>query len=160
MLITAEQLRATLKYDAGSGVFFWVNSRRGVSAGQRAGADGGQGYIEIRIDGKKYRAHRLAWLYVYGVWPQEIDHINMDKADNRLNNLRIATHSQNMANRRKMPLNKTGFKGVSQNGSGWRAVIKKNRKFIHIGTYQTPEEAHAAYKTTALKIFGEYARCE
>lgn len=90
--------------------------------------------------------------------PYELaDHINGNSLDNRRCNLRLATTSQNNANRGKHRNNRSGFKGVFRNGKKWRAVISTNGKAVHIGTFDTPEEAHEAYKIRAIQLFGEFA---
>jgi hypothetical protein len=107
--ITAERLRQLLHYDPERGVFTWLSRPAERSwntrfAGTRAGTINGLGYVVIGILGRRYKAHRLAWLYVHGEWPgRELDHINCDKSDNRIANLRPATRSQNIA-RIKPPL--------------------------------------------------------
>ena len=112
----------------------------------------------IRIDGKGYQAHRLIWLYVNGAWPvNEIDHVNGVRNDNRISNLREVTNSQNLQNQRKPSLNNTsGFLGVSAYGGKWLAQIKLSGKKQHIGYYDTPAEAHAAYiaKKREIHPFG------
>ena len=101
----------------------------------------------ISIDGRKHLAHRLAWLYVNGYCPPgDIDHINGDRAANRISNLRLATRSENLQNQSKAQKhNKTGLLGVSHRRGKFRAQIRVDGKKMHIGTFPTPEEAHTAY---------------
>ena len=159
-VLTAERLREVLRYDHETGVFAYL-SRRCVKgfAGWPATRDGS---YEINVDGRSYRASRLAWLYMTGSWPAgEIDYKNMDTADCSLSNLRLATRSQTLANRRLFSNNTTGFKGVYKTKSGrWQAAITVNGKCYHLGTFGTPEAAHAAYCEAAKKYFGEFARTE
>lgn len=106
------------------------------------------GYRRISIHGVPYFAHRLALFYVNGAWPDgDVDHINGIRSDNRLENLRPATRSQNLhnPNRKKNSSNTSGFPGVRAHGKKWVASIKINYRPIHVGTYDTPEQAHAAY---------------
>lgn len=115
----------------------------------------------IGIDGTRYLAHRLAFLYMTGAWPDcDVDHINLDRADNRWGNLRQATRSQNMANGKLRSSNTSGFKGVTwvSRLSKWRAEIVKDGRKKAIGHFATPECAHAAYMAEAGRVFGEYAR--
>lgn len=154
-MLTAERLREVLDYDLETGEFRWriTMGCRGV-AGRVAGCLCATGYQSIRINRKPYQAHRLAWLHVYGEWPRnEIDHMNGNKADNRLSNLREATRFQNTANRKS----RKTFKGVYLLPSGrWAASIQRD-KLHHLGCFDTPEEAHAAYCSAAIERFGEFA---
>ena len=157
-MINADILRSLLDYDPNTGVFTWRVARRGgAQRNSVAGSKNRLGYVKIHICGKSYWAHRLAWLYIYGVWPSDfIDHINCEAGDNRIANLRIATNAQNMANRRKRVFGLP--KGVVKNGKKFRARICVDRKLRCLGTYDTPEEAHAEYCAAAQKAFGAYHR--
>jgi hypothetical protein len=161
-MITAERLRELLDYDGETGVFRWRSNRgRMAKLGQQAGSSNSSGYVLIRIDGKDYRAHRLAWLHVNGAWPQdEIDHINCNRSDNRIGNIREASHSQNNANRPRYKNNRSGFKGVAWHAKTgrWRAEIRLSRRSRHLGLFDTPEAAHSAYMDAASRLFGEFAR--
>lgn len=158
MNLQAERLRELLAYNHDTGVFTW-RVRRGPSrAGSVAGSKQSNGYLHIMIDGRDYKAHRLAWLHVHGSWPVEhIDHINGDPADNRLANLRDATQSQNMKNSRLQLHNTSGFKGVSRNRGRWIAHIRHEGRLINLGRFDTAEAAHAAYVAAAIRLAGEYA---
>lgn len=115
------------------------------------------GYVDITIKRRQYQAHRLAWLYVYGEWPSgEIDHINEDRSDNRISNLRIATRSQNVI--RSNPRSKSGFKGVYQDGSRWSAQIRVDRKCIYLGSYGSPEEAADVVSRAHRFAWGEFSK--
>lgn len=146
-----------LRYDATTGDFFWrITPSRNTRIGQRAGrVHYKYGYIQISIRGKRYQAHRLAWLYCHGKWPVgQIDHINRIRDDNRIANLRPATRSQNQANRSLQANNTSGFKGVvfhKQIGK-WVARIGKQ----HIGTFDSAYDAATAYAATATRLYGEY----
>lgn len=146
--LTAEQLKQLLSYDAETGVFTWcVSPSRSVKTGDIAGAQDDKGYLSIGLKGQIYKAHRLAWLYSHGEWPDGlIDHINCDKSDNRLCNLRVVNESGNSQNiRRPNRRNKSGFLGVIRFQNKWRASLTVNKKTIWLGDYATPEEAHLAY---------------
>lgn len=159
-MIDADTLRSLLDYDPNTGVFTWRVTRNGKAyKGDIAGAVNNLGYILIYIEGKSYRAHRLAWLYVYGKWPEQyLDHINCVRNDNRISNLRSATLGQNQANRRKtkgvLP------KGVKKSKKKFVAQICVDGKRRYIGIYPTAELAHAAYCEAAQKAFGAYHRAE
>ena len=147
---------ADLDYNPLTGIFTWrvkVNSR--AKAGAVAGSQS-RGYWVIRVAGKLHGAHRLAWFFVYGEWPKQIDHINGIQSDNRIANLRLATNAQNAQNSRCR--NRAGFKGVSPKKGKWRATIKHDGRSIQIGTFASPEEAHAAYVAASRRLFGEFAR--
>lgn len=149
--LTSGRLREVLSYDADLGFFTWrVKSSRRVKIGDIAGCHGSSGYYQIRIDRRTYLAHRLAWLYVHGCWPSsQIDHINGNKADNRLVNLREATIGENMQNFRSARSdNKScGLLGASfhKPTGRWRAQIQVNGRVLHLGRFDTAEEAHVAY---------------
>ena len=120
------------------------------------------GYLIIRIDDVLYRACRLAWLYMTGEWPKgDVDHKDRNKANNKWANLRDATQSQNQANTTARASCQSGLKGAyphGQNPGRWTGQIKHNGKTLYLGSFDTPEEAHAAYRIKALELFGEFAR--
>jgi hypothetical protein len=160
--VTNARLRELLDYDRDTGEFRW---RKRVSCsiqpGDIAGGLNKEGYLKITINGRKYPAHHLAWLYVKAKWCSlVIDHRDLDPSNNGWTNLRIASRSQNNANRRRHRNNACGLKGVSRHTSGWQATINKNGRRHHLGTFATPQEAHAAYVKAARKLFGEFARTE
>lgn len=158
--LTAERLRELLRYVPESGLFFWMRPPKQHPRLQEYAAGGiATGYVAIKIDGKKYKAHRLAWLYVHGKWPDgDLDHINGCPLDNRITNLRIATNPQNQANRLR-DRNKTTPKGVRHLPSGkFQARISVNKKQILLGTFHSPAEAQNAYLQAAKKFYGEFAR--
>lgn len=137
-----------LRYDPETGVFTWLVNRGKARKGAAAGSLEGRRYIAIRIDGKLYRAHRLAWLVVNGHMPRgELDHINRVKTDNRIANLREVDRSQNEWNKGLQLNNRSGYRGVSWCAAEcrWRAGIKLNGRQIRIGTFDTAEAASAAY---------------
>jgi len=151
--ITAERLRQLLHYDPETGIFTWLIDRTTIKAGEIAGTfDKSCGYIRIRADGKKYLAHRLAWLFIYGKWPKNgIDHRDGNTQNNRWNNLRDVTQSVNMQNQRK-PRGKNKFLGVSPNGKRWKAHIQVHGTRIHLGTHDTPEQAQTVYLEAKRKL--------
>lgn len=156
--LSADELREHLSYDPTTGVFSYRKTGFGRRAGQICGSPE-RGYIRIGVKRTIYYAHRLAWLYVYGEFPSDfIDHINMDRSDNRIENLRIATRAQNSANTGSRGLH--GLKGVCWHKAAkrWSAFIKVNQKNIHLGLFDTAEAAHRAYCRAAEQHFGEFAR--
>jgi hypothetical protein len=153
-------IRELLNYDPETGVFTWAKDRKGhARAGKIAGANHGRGYRTIVVNDVEYLAHRLAWAMHYGSAPtdMQIDHINGDRKDNRISNLRIASHSDNCRNSKVRKHSKTGIKGVKKRGSKWHVRIRVQGQEIWLGSYNTPDEARAAYNAAAEKYFGEFA---
>jgi hypothetical protein len=155
-------LRELLDYDSATGEFRWrERMSRAVHAGDVAGTMDIDRYRRIMIRGTQYRAHQLAWLYMTGEWcSMVIDHRDGDPSNNRWDNLRRATKSQNSANRGLNRNNSCGLKGVSCEGGRWRAGIYKDGRRHHLGSFATPQAAHAAYVAAARRLFGEFARSE
>lgn len=154
-----DRLRLLLQYDPDSGIFRWRVARGCAPAGSRAGCQKeAGGYRVIRIDGLIYYEHRLAWIYAHGKWPDgEIDHLNNRKSDNRLENLREATSSQNQMNAKSAP-NVTGVRGVYKTKYGrYAARIKVDRKIVFLGTFLTAGDAESARNQAAAKLHGIFA---
>lgn len=145
-MITQKELEELLHYDPETGAFTWIVKRSGAGLGNVAGhKEKRDGYIRIKVKDKKYPAHRLAWLYMTGEWPENyIDHINGIRDDNRWGNLRDVTHRTNCENQR-VATGETGYLGVYKSINNYRARIKTNGRNIDLGSYKTPEEAHQAY---------------
>jgi hypothetical protein len=116
--------------------------------------------MHIKIFGRLYKAHRLAWLYIKGEWPTlDVEHKNLKKSDNRWKNLRESDDSGNQANTGRRRDNNSGFKSVHRRSDGkYRARVQRNGKRISLGSFATPEAAHAAYVKAAKKHFGKFAR--
>lgn len=151
MKITTERLREVLDYDPLSGRFVWKRT------GKTAGSINQRGYVMIGIDGIGHQAHRLAWLHYYGVPPKSgIDHKNRWKADNRIDNLREATTSQNEANK---PTQSNHLKGIAfhRGARKWQAQIRTNGKNQYLGLFESQVDAHNAYMWAARLIHGEFA---
>ena len=172
-LLTAEELRKLLDYNPETGEFYWKVDRVCIHAGTKAGIVHHRGYVTITIKGKSYLAHRLAWLHYYGEWPAndmyQIDHINGNRADNRIINLRLATKSNNASNRKVPICNTSGVIGVafSAKAKRWIAYINageydstfRGRKRIHLGSFIDFESAVKARKE-AEKKYGFLSRKE
>jgi hypothetical protein len=161
-MLTQEILKSVLCYDPETGEFNWINSpRRNVKSGAKAGSIDKKGYVRILYKQKLYLAHRLAWMYVHGKWPdQDIDHINRNPTDNRICNLREATNCQNGKNLGLSKANKSGTKGVSYEKytDRWKATIRVYGKSISIGRFNSIEEAAQARKLAEQKHFKEWNR--
>lgn len=156
--VTYARLRELLHYDPETGVFNWAVSRRGVRPGRPAGCLDHRGYILIGIDRELYMAHRLAVLYMTKKWPPaDTDHRDRNKSNNRWENLRLASRTDNNGNSKaKRPNN---LKGASQKPNGrWMAQIVRNKTHYYLGLYDTKEQAHEAYCRMAVKLYGEFAR--
>ena len=139
--MTQEYLKSILNYDKDSGIFTWVKRNGNV-----AGNIDSSLYCRINIKGIKYSAHRLAWLYVYGEWPKnQIDHINGNKNDNMISNLRDVTHSENQRNQYKHRLGKLHGCHYCKREEKWVSEIRINNKTKHIGYFNTELDAHNAH---------------
>ena len=147
--LTQERLREVLRYCPATGLFTWSTPGKGRVVGKVAGCTSKVGYTVIRIDGRLYQAHRLAILYIYGRWPDhDVDHKNGERTDNRLENLRCATRGENLQNQRQAkPFNRSGLIGAtwSSQAGKWVSRIHVNGKQMHLGTFDSAEDAHAAY---------------
>ena len=146
--LTQAELTRLLHYDPSTGVFVRkVRTCNKVKVGDVAGNETSRGYRNIRVSGRLYQAHRLAWLYITGAWPEyEIDHIDNNKKNNAFANLRDVNRSINLQNvRQARGDNKSGFLGVSAKNNKFIAQIKVFGKVIHLGYFPTPTAAHAAY---------------
>jgi HNH endonuclease len=158
--LTAERVRELFHYDPETGRITWRMDRAtNAKAGDRAGCiNRSDGYMVININGTNYSAHRLIWLWMTGEWPhEEIDHVNRIRHDNRFCNLREASPSENSFN---SPTRggkcETLPRGVHKTRNGkFQAKIGRN---IHIGTYDTVEEAGNAYALAATALYGEFYR--
>ena len=160
-MLTLERLREVLSYNPITGIFVWrLRMGQRGKIGNRAGANCPGEYRSIRIDGILYLEHRLAWFYVYGELPPEgdLDHKNMIKSENWIENLRPASRSQNKMNQLVRADSVLGVKGVSLDGRRFRARIFKDGKYILIGSFETVGEASAAYAAAAGRLFGDFAR--
>lgn len=148
-------------YDPGAGAITNRVSRTSRRAGERAETPVHCGYRWVTLGGARYYAHRVAWTLAYGVEPSGfIDHINGDRADNRLCNLRCATHSENLRNRGIPCHNTSGIKGVSweESSKTWRASIGVNRKRIYLGRFAKKGDAAKAVADARSRLHGDFAR--
>ena len=149
-----ELLFSILSYDPQTGSFYRKKRMGRFKVGTPVGCQAGK-YLQINALGKRFRGHQLAWLFVHGYIPKEIDHINGNGMDNRIENLREVTHQQNNHNHRVPPKhNTTGFLGVSyyKAGKKYSAHININGKKKHLGYFSNPEDAHLRYLQEKRKI--------
>ena len=148
-----EEMKQYLSYDPETGDFTWINKRptSRVSIGQKAGIVTDQGYVQLMFNRTTYRTHRLAWLFTHGKWPDKhIDHIDGNRSNNKLSNLRDVTAQENAFNMTKIK-SKSGYMGVSKHKSSWRSRIMLNGVDMCIGIFKTPELASEAYQAAKLK---------
>lgn len=140
-------------YDPVSGKLSWITSCKGRQKEKAIGTLNKSGYLVFQYRYKQYKTHRVAWFLQNRVWPTQIDHINKDKSDNRLANLRDATHSINQHNR-EMPLPSSGLVGACyrKNKNKWSASIRLNNKSVFLGNFDSPEEASFAYLLEKQKV--------
>ncbi len=146
-MLTAEELRELLSYDKITGIFIRkMKTSNCIHVGDIAGGLKSDGYLRIRIKGKRYLAHRLAWLYVHGSFPeQDIDHINGNKQDNSIANLRDVSCRENQCNRKRHREGRLQGCFYRKHTKKWIAQIRINGKKVHLGLFHTEAEAHEVY---------------
>lgn len=161
--MTPECVRELFDLDEARGVLIWrpradrLANWNALYAGREAGSRNGKGYVHVRIDGRFYAAHRLVWAHFTGAEPTgEIDHKNGDRADNRPENLRLATRGENMRNSTARGDWPKGVYRCKKDGK-FRAQIKFRGHNRGLGVFNTPEAAHAAYRAEATRLFGAFA---
>jgi hypothetical protein len=161
MKLTLRRLKEVLSYDPLTGLFIWrprLQLRHTAKDGC-AGSPTSHGYRYICIDGRKHKASKLAWLWVYGCWPEKVlDHINGKRADDRIQNLREATYAENNQNCGNYKNNTSGLRGVrpdyhGRQGRKWRAQITVKGRRRHLGVFATKEEASQAYLAARASAF-------
>jgi hypothetical protein len=147
-------------FDYQDGKLIWKQGNSRVKVGRTAGSISGKGYINIKFKQKTYLAHRLIYLYHHGYLPEVLDHINGFKTDNRIENLREATASQNQHNRVLNANNTSGYKGVTFNKlrNKWQAKVKTNNVYKHLGLFEDIEDAAMAVSKYRLEVHGEFAK--
>lgn len=146
-ILTQTRLRELMHYDPDTGVFTRKVKIKGQHVGRIVGTSGTRGYLQCTVDGKPYKLHRLAWLYIYGKWPtHQIDHINHNTADNRLVNLRDVTCAHNHQNRARHTRSSSGYLGVTwhKRDQRWQAHIELNEKPYYLGSYKELSDAVSA----------------
>ena len=154
--LAADVLHELFEYKEGH--LYWKVPGRSRQMGKPVGSPSGDGYICVRINYKLYRVHRLVWA-MHGKEPAEIiDHINGDKLDNRIENLRGATQSQNCMNRRQRSDNKSGIKGVVRKKNKWYGSVTLNYKVHPAGYFDTKEDAAVAVEKLRKELHGKFAR--
>jgi hypothetical protein len=161
--MTREMLTALFEYR--DGALYWKSDRGSNKVlNRRAGSPNGEGYIQVKIDGVLYKAHRLIWIIHNGAVPDGyvLDHINGSTSDNRIENLRIATRQQNNCNSRTRVDNSSGVKGVSWHkpSAKWIAQIQHAKRKIHVGLFDSLDAAAQAVYLKRLEIHDTFSRME
>lgn len=158
--VTAEFLRENLAYEPATGVFLWKKRGPGRTLGRGLGTKVWAGYLTMKVNGEVWLAHRLAWLYIHGEWPVgSIDHIDGNRSNNAIANLRIATAAQNAA-RRPTTRKLSPSRGVFPHGPGFVARLHHAGKRYYLGYFPTADAAKAAYEAKAKEIHGEFRHVE
>lgn len=156
-MITQDQLKSVLAYDSTTGVFTWTNpSSNRVKLGDVAGNIEPTGYVGMVVNYGRYRAHRLAWLYVYGVMPDgEIDHMDGNKSNNAISNLRVVTSTQNKENTGLLRNNTSGVRGVywDKRRQKWMARVQHHNKWVFLGRFDSLSEAAKTVKEARCNMF-------
>ena len=153
--MTQNELKELITYDKNTGIFKWNKTRKGCKKGSICGSINGRGYHEIKINGKRFLSHRLAFLYEYGRFPKnEIDHIDHNILNNKFDNLREVSKLENARNQKIHKSNNSGVCGVRfrESRKRWIAEINVNGKTQHIGSFTSKEEAIKARKETEQKL--------
>lgn len=161
-MITKEQLQEVFHYDHTSGQLIRKKARGGAVCGPVEGFADRKGYRRMRFGPKFYFVHRIVFLLVHGYLPAELDHINGDRSDNRVGNLRPATSQQNKQNKAVSSANRSGLKGVSWDtkANRWRAsashMVEGKKRKVYLGLYHDMQDAHAAYVAFAKPAHGDF----
>lgn len=160
MTLTQERLKQVVSFEPTTGVFTRILKAKRAVIGRELGYKKSNGYIALSIDGQKYFAHRLAWLYVYGEFPKhDVDHIDGDRANNKIENLRDVTRSVNLQNLKaaKSHNKSTGVLGAYLHISGkFMSRIQVNKKDVYLGLFETAEQAQQAYLTAKQQFHKGY----
>lgn len=160
-MLSIHILAANIWYDKKSGLLWWKVRDSGRQMNRPAGSIDAHGYVAIGFHGKVYKAHRVAWALVKGIWPaEEVDHRNGRRADNRWKNLREATQEDNKKNKCRYKNNKSGYAGVSWHvqHKKWYATIQYDKKVKFLGLFTAKKKARDVYLSAAKKYHGKFAR--
>jgi hypothetical protein len=156
-LLAQKRLKELLHYDPDTGLFTRVKQVGRFNSGEVVGYSNGRGWLRVKIDGKHYKLHRLAFLYMEGEFPpEEVDHKNRIRDDNRWCNLRHATRGKNNVNRLTKGNSDTGYRGVIPSGRGYKAKIQCGGDIRYSITYDNPIDAYRQYCEWAQELFGDF----
>lgn len=157
--LTVDLLNHLFEYDKETGNLIWAVKRKGTTQGAIAGTTNSEGYRVITVNYKSYKAHRLVYLMHKGYLPRTLDHINNNRSDNRIENLRAVSAGQNQHNRKINSNNKSGYKGVAwfARDRKWSARVNLENKPVFLGYYNTPEEADKVVRAAREELHGAFA---
>lgn len=157
--LTVDLLNELFEYDKEAGDLIWKAKGRGITNGAIVGCATTEGYRQVTINAKSYLVHRVVFLLHKGYLPKTLDHINGDRADNRIENLRPVTANQNQHNRKLNSNNTSGYKGVSwcKSRNKWKAAVRLESKRINLGSFDNLEEAAEAARAAREELHGDYA---
>ena len=162
MLPSQSELQSMLEYDPATGIVTWKEGRSNILKGSVAGCLHPSGYKVMGFNNQTHRLQRIIWVYMFGYIPEGfyIDHINGNKIDNRLENLRLATNNQNQQNRPAPKNSSSGYRGVTwhKQMNKWMSRICHNRKRTTIGFFDSAQEAYDAYREQANQLFTHHDR--
>jgi hypothetical protein len=154
------EIKSLFEYCPETGILFWKEAPKykPTLKGKTVGCKDSAGYLVTRRKGRNYYIHRLIWFYVHGYWPEYIDHINGDRSDNRIENLRECSNQQNNNNKGKPKSNTSGYKGVTwdKRSNRWVAQIQVGEFHIHLGSFKDKNQASEAYRQSAIKYQGDF----
>jgi hypothetical protein len=156
--ISREIIEERFEYNEGGYLTWKYSPRYGIKPGDRAGFTDSNGYRMIRINRKSYKEHRLIWVLLNGSLENYIDHIDGNTENNKIENLRECSHSENHANVSRRSTNTSGFKGVFKISNRWIAKIMHSGKTHYLGIFKSPEDAASEYDRAAVNFFGRYAK--
>lgn len=159
-MLTYDEAHRLFIYDPETGVLTRrISTSHNAQAGMTVGTLDGKGYLHVSVKKKFYRVHRVCFLMAHGYLPDEVDHVDRDRTNNRQSNLRAAGRRQNAGNTRAPITNTSGFKGVSfsSHTGKWHAQIKVSGKQTYLGGYASPEDAARRYDMAARDHFGDFA---
>lgn len=160
-MITQTELKSLFEYDENTGLFKRIKNIGNAKIGEIAGTITNKGYVRIRVNINRYLAHRLVWLYIHGNFPKnQIDHINGNRADNRLCNLRECSPYENQWNRKIRDFSESKIKGVKRNKktNSWEVQITFNKKRLYLGSFKNLDDAKLVIEKARLKYHGEFAK--
>lgn len=154
---TDQEIKRRIRYDQITGKFYWkvtIGGRGGKAGEELTGRINKNGYLDVGVNCKRYLLHRVAWFLAHEEWPNHIDHVDHNRLNNKLENLRSVSNAENMLNKSMSPRNKSGITGVDwyARDNKWRAQIAKNRRRVWLGCFDSLLDAVAARKSAEMRL--------